>query len=179
MTMAKSLVTVSVDSVFRNFLIDEERYELLDVVEMMTQVFFTEDVLVVPPIKNERIRVFLRDIVDRVDLGAQSMYRVSVCGDRGSVPHIVRERARRAALSLHAYDVPYDPTETCEWNCSMWRWALWSNFNALLKEEHVKLSGKFGPASFPFSRVNGREWVQGMLPLASTDEVPSDMELQS
>lgn len=146
MTMAKSLVTVTVDSVFRNFLIDEERYELLDTVEMMVETFQKKDILYVPAIKNERIKSFLGTTLENFALGATSMYRAFASDDRWrTVPDVVIERARRAAASLNETDLEIDFNESPEHTIHLWMWCLMATFLDELKSEHVKLEAKFGP----------------------------------
>jgi hypothetical protein len=143
--MAKSLVTVTVENVFRNFLIDEERYELLEVVGQMEDVFFNTDVLAVPPIKNERIKAFLEGVVENFALGAASMLRVYASDERWrDIPAIVLDRARRAAASMCVYDADFDATESPRQQIQTWTWCLWANFDDALQEAHVSSAAKFG-----------------------------------
>lgn len=145
MTMAKSLVTVTVDNVFRNFLIDEERYELLDVVEEMTSVFFKTEILSVPRIKNERIKAFLEGVIENFALGATSMLRTYAVDDYPTVvPLIVHDRARRAAASMYHGENEYDPDLSPRHNVRLWMWCLWAGFRDEFHDAHVKLEMKAG-----------------------------------
>lgn len=145
MTMAKSLVTVTVDNVFRNFLIDEERYELLDSVELMLDVASDGNALVVPPLKNERIRVFLEGTLENVVLGAAAVVRVYLADWSEKVPQITRDRARRFRASLNCADLVWIDTDlSARQNVRELSIALWANFFEAFRVEHVKLGAKFG-----------------------------------
>jgi methionyl-tRNA synthetase len=149
--MAKSLVTVTVENVYRNFLIDEERYELLDVVKTMQDVFFNEDVLIVPPIRNERIKSFLEGVIENFALGATSMLRTyAVDTYPESIPSVVFDRARRAAASMNRFDAEYDVDESPRHNVQMWMWCLWANFTDAFYQEHVKTETKHGTLPFGY-----------------------------
>lgn len=170
MSKVKSLVVVTVDNVFRNFLIDDERYELIDCVEDMHERFFKTNQLVVPStVKNERIKAFLGTVMDSLSLGAVSLVRVQREWDNpNSVPEIVRDRARRAKAGMNPYDSEPDWEKTATEDAHTYLWCLFSSFRDSLREAHIETGGLF----------NRGRW-HSKVKRPCLNSVPSDMELQS
>jgi hypothetical protein len=137
MTKLKSLVTVTVENVFRSFPIDSERYELVAAVGTMKEVFFEEDVLSTDLVGDERMKAFLYGVIENFGLGATSMLQTYAIGSYPTtIPQIVFDRARRAAASMNQFDAEYQWEKTPRENVRMWMWCLWSNFDQALQEAH-------------------------------------------
>jgi hypothetical protein len=77
MTKIDDLVTVTVDRVFQLFLVDDERYELVDLVDEMTDDFSEGVRLRVPQTTNERTKLFLQQTIETFALGAVSMTMIA------------------------------------------------------------------------------------------------------
>lgn len=137
MTKINDLVTVTVRNVFRNFLIDSERYELVDLVESTEALLLEGAKPDFSTIRNERIRSFLEGVDDRFTLGADNLVRVSEAGYPNTLPMIVNDRADRVSASLDRGDLrevwAYSGCPRCEIRC-----LLWSRFYYLLRKEHIK-----------------------------------------
>jgi hypothetical protein len=139
MTMIKDLVTVTVENVFRNFLIDEERYELLDVVDQISRLsMFAETPRSDFPIENERIKAFIGGVSENFSLGAVSLLRVTLAyEDPGQIPAIVLDRARRCAMSMDPLDRGYDWGLSARQNACIWVSCLWDELGERLREAHT------------------------------------------
>jgi hypothetical protein len=138
MTMAKSLVTVTVDNVFRSFPIDEERYELLDMIGLVVDTMFHGKPVQFDRIEDERTKLFLLGVHDNFALGATSLLRkLNGWEDPEKIPAIVIDRAIRTAESMNKYDAEYDSDSTPRENVNTWVWCLWANFYDALRNEHL------------------------------------------
>jgi hypothetical protein len=138
MTTAKSLVTVTVDNVFRSFPIDEERYELLDMVGLVVETIFNDKPLRFDRIDDERTKLFLEGVHENFALGATSLLRkLNGLESPDEIPAIVIDRANRTAASMNTYDAEYDSDSTPRENVDTWVWCLWANLYEALKNEHL------------------------------------------
>jgi hypothetical protein len=146
MTKIDDLVTVTVDRVFQLFLVDDERYELVDLVDEMTDDFSEGVRLRVPQTTNERTKLFLQQTIETFALGAVSMTMIALAGpSQGEVTLTTATRAQRASASLDRMEYRIaltqgDPREVA----SSFLWFLWSAFNKRLRDEHITNSVHFG-----------------------------------
>jgi hypothetical protein len=158
MTIRKCLVTVSVDNVFRNFLEDSERYELVDHVEHALVAASEGGVFTyISTIENERIMSFLQATLDNFVIGANALTRC-YSEDTGVHAAVVRDRALRCASSLSADDDRYDYLASQSENTRRYTMALFSEFRDLLRKEHIALEMRVGTwAGSTFHHVFKRE----------------------
>jgi hypothetical protein len=173
MTKIKDLVTVTVDNVFRNFLMDDERYELVEHVEVLhTLVARSDDWSSIEAIKNERIKSFLLTVTETFALHASCLVSVMSAGE-GHVSKVTADRARRAKASMCPGDEVYDLTLSRRENMHLYAWCLLSEFRDNLRREHVALAA----CGSPVRAVQMMRALDLMRP--DINGVPSDRKLQS
>jgi hypothetical protein len=135
MTRLKSLVTVTVDNVFRAFPIDSERYELIACVAAIVENVSDDVPMGIAAIEDERIRAFLYGTAENFALGAIAHLQVSLRGEHGT-SGVGIDRARRFALCLNSDDLKYDPCLDYGEHLVAWIDDLWGVFLRALEEAH-------------------------------------------
>lgn len=145
MTKIKDLVTVTVENVFRNFPIDSERYELVDLVETM----IAHDSLMavhefVETIENERTKSFLITSLDSFLEFAKAAIRVVRSDSPDQLPLIVYDRYRRVFGVFDQFDRVQLQVEDEAAALEIATWAILFRFRDVLRKEHVIHGVRFG-----------------------------------
>lgn len=146
MSKIKDLVTVTVDTAYRAFPLDKERYELLDVLRVNALAITKYDERCFPSDCDERVKVFLNGVHENFERGANAFARVAFAGFPRALPNVVEDRAERVRASLIAVPDQHwlRAPDSCEM-ANLVEDALWLEFFVKFSVTESLLNGYRSP----------------------------------